>query len=266
MGRTGGLVTPKIAYGNSGGLTADKDVPENLKPNEVFIDALTLQGNGPWWVAFPGARLNGNMPDGSRALIIRSYKASFGGKTYTEPTISMPAFAARNLDLLIVPPKEVTEYKPGDTVELDVEWITLPRTADDYYGPNETFKRHLAENPSSWKTVYREAKGNDLKLKVDGGAVLNSYPIVIRAEKPEVRVEIQGGVGFVPVRFEGLRTGKGWALYRTVDGKDVKLDQSVHGNDYWQTDYDAGSRSFKVSFNLPLDGLENSTWTLKQGL
>ena len=200
---------------------------------------------------------------GSRALVIRSFKASLGGKTFTEPRISMPAMAARNLDLLIVPPREVTDYRPGDTVEMDLEWITLPRTAEDYYGPNEAFRRHLAGNPASWKTVYREARGNDLKVAADGGEVLNRYPIVIRAEKPEVRVEIRGGVGFVPVRFEGLPSAHGRALYRVVDGRDVRLDQSVHGNDFWQTDYDAGPRSYKMSFNLPLDGLERSTWVLK---
>jgi hypothetical protein len=203
------------------------------------------------------------MPDGSRALVIRSFKASFGGRTFTEPRISMPAMAARNLDLLIVPPKEVTDYKPGDTVEMDLEWITLPRTAEDYYGLNEAFRRHLADTPSSWKTVYREARGNDLKVTADGGAVLCHYPIVIRADKPEVKVEIRGGVGFVPVRFEGLPSAKGRALYRIDNGKEARLDQSVHGNDFWQTDYDAGTRSFKMSFNLPLDGLERSTWVLK---
>ncbi len=264
MGRTGGLVTPKIAYGDVGGLTAEKEVPETIKPNELFLDTIALPGSGPWWIAFPGARLrDGRMPDGSRALIIRGFKATFGGRTFTGPRISMPAMAARNLDLLIVPPKEVAEYKPGDTVDLDLEWITLPRAAEDYYGPNEAFRRHLADHPSSWKTVYREARGNDLNIKVDGGAMLNAYPVVIRTDKPEVRVAIRGGVGFVPIRFEGLPSTKGRALYRIVDGKDVKLDQSVHGNDFWQTDYDAGTRSFKMSFNLPLDGLEGSTWGLK---
>jgi hypothetical protein len=263
MGPTGGLVTPRIAYGNGGGLTAERHVPDSIKPKELFLDRVTLQGDGPWWVAFPGARCGGDMPDGSRALVIRSFKATFGGRTFTEPRISMPAMAARNLDLLIVPPGDIAEYKPGDSVDLDLEWITLPRTEEDYYGPNEAFRQHLAENPLSWKTVYREARGNDLKVTVDGGRLLCAYPIIVRAEKPEIRVEVKGGVGFVPARFEGLPSARGRALHRIVDGKCVRLDQSAHGNDFWQTDYDAGTRSYQMSFNLPLDGLERSTWVLK---
>jgi hypothetical protein len=176
----------------------------------------------------------------------------------------MPASAPGNLDLLLVPPTGVTAYQPGDRVELDLEWITLPRTADDYYGPNETFRQHMAENPRSWKTVQREAEGNDLKVSVAGGALLNRYPIIIRAEKPEVTVGIQGGVGFVPIRFEGLRHADACTLYRIVDGREVKLDQSVHGNDYWQTDYDVSTNSFRMTFNLPLDGLAASTWIFRQ--
>jgi hypothetical protein len=60
--------------------------------------------------------------------------------------------------------------------------------------------RHLADNPNSWKTTYREAKGNDLKIDISGGKVLSAYPLVIQVEKPEVTVTIQGGIGAVPIR------------------------------------------------------------------
>ena len=265
MGRTGGIVTPQVAYGNVDGLLVEREVPESLPPKDLLVDTTTLDGNGPWWVAFPGAaHPNSRMADGSRALVIRSYKATFAGKTYRQPTIRMPVFAARNVDLLLVPPDEVAEYQPGDAVELDLEWITLPRTADDYYGPNEALRQHLAEHPCSWKTVYREARGNDLQLEVAGGVVRSVYPILIRADRPVVQVSIRGGVGYVPLRFEGLETAHGWALYRTDGGSEVKLEQAVHGNDFWQTDYDAGSQTFQLTFNLPLDGQAASTWTLKR--
>jgi hypothetical protein len=163
---------------------------------------------------------------------------------------------------LLVPPAGVAAFKPGDTVEMDVEWITLPRGADDYCGPNAAFRKHLQENPSSWKTVHREATGNDLKLKATGGAVTHRYPIIIQVNRPEITVEIEGGVGSVPIRFDGLVTDAGYALYEEIDGRYVPLDQSVHGNDFWQTDYDADSNTYRMSFNLPLDGKEKSRWVL----
>jgi len=90
------------------------------------------------------------------------------------------------------------------------------------------------------------------------------YPIIIRTDSPEVEVDITGGVGYVPIRFEGLKTADGYSVYEIVDGKEKKLDQSVHGNDYWQTDYDGRTGTCKMTFNLPLDGKSTSKWKLKQ--
>ena len=77
MGPTREILTPKIAYGNREGLLSERDVPNDLKPGENFVQHLDLTGPGPWWVAYPGkthtdeSRTWGT---GSRALIIRSEK------------------------------------------------------------------------------------------------------------------------------------------------------------------------------------------------
>jgi hypothetical protein len=270
MGRTSNFETPKIAYGNANGLIKEIDVPKNLKVNDMVIDRLTLQGKGPWWVAYPGAFSNDGRDwgTGSRALIIRSYKGNLDGVTQTNPSISFQVYQTydegkANLDFMLTPPENVAQFKAGDDIKFDVEWITVPRIVDDYYGPNEALKKHLVENPKSWKTVYREAIGNDLKVSVSGGQIVQNYPLIISAESQEVKVNIDGGVGIVPIRFDGLLT-KDFSLYQILDGKEVKLDQAVHGNDFWQTDYDVKSNTFKVTFNLPLDGLAHSEWILKK--
>jgi hypothetical protein len=272
QGKTGQYATPKVAYGNRDGLLAEQDVPLGLKTGHCFIDRLPLEGKGPWWVAFPGAKhTNGrDWGTGYRAFVIRSYTAIINGKIYTQPTVSFPVSVPvhgpkneiSNVDLLLVPPREVTAFKPGDVIEMDVEWITLHRTADDYYGPNEAYRKHLVEQPCSWKTTYREAIGNDLRMTVRGGKVLKRYPIFIQAEKPAVEVTITGGVGFVPIRFEGLASIKEAVLTEVVNGKEIRLDQSVHGNDFWQADYDEGTRTYSLTYNLPLDNKPTSTWRL----
>ncbi|GAG08048.1 unnamed protein product, partial [marine sediment metagenome] len=242
----------------------------DLPARSVFKSQVALSGRGPWWVAFPGSFF-GSTRDwgtGSRALIIRSFEATLSGKAYRHPVVSFPAqvvdkarkLAGLNLDLVV--PRRVTQFMPGDTIEMDVEWITVPRVADDYYGPNKAFFAHLQENPRSWKTVYREAIGNDLRLSVTGGRALQNYPIVIAAERAKVEVAINGGVGIVPIRFEGLRSAADYTLFRRHNGQLTPLDQSVNGNDFWQTDYDAESNTYKMTFNLPLDGVGESTWIL----
>lgn len=268
LGRTGQYATPQIAYGNINGCIEELDVPANLKKHQLLLDKVELSGSAPWWVALPGAiHTSGkDWGTGYRALIIRDYKAVVDGKTYTNPTISAPVFtqSPTNLDIELLTPKGITEFKKGDSIELDLELITLPRIADDYYGPNEAFRKHLMDNPGSWKTAYREAKGNDLKVTVTGGKKLENYPVVIQIEKPEVTVAIKGGVGAVPICFKGLKSTTGYCLYQILNGKRTKFDQSVHGNDFWQSDYDVKTNSYKMSFNLPLDGLKESKWILTQ--
>ena len=81
---------------------------------------------------------------GYRAIIIRDFNAVIGGKRYSVPAFNAPIHVTSNIDLEIVPPAKITEFKKGDSVQMDVEFITLPRVADDYYGPNEIFRKHLA--------------------------------------------------------------------------------------------------------------------------
>ncbi|GAB6166078.1 hypothetical protein JCM19992_20780 [Thermostilla marina] len=271
MGRTHALVTPHIAYGNAAGLIEEADVPSGLKPGDVFRDHVTLAGDGPWWVAFPGAEYtNGrSWGTGYRALVVRSYHAVFGGKTYDRPTISFPVNRVQkdgrcDLDLLLVPPAEVGEFSPGDVVEASLEWITLPRNADDYYGPNETFRRHLAANPNSWKTTYREAIGNNLHVSVVGGQVAETYPIRIVVTDPEVTVTVRGGVGAVPITFEGLASPYGYTLFERLGERIVEVDQSIHGNDFWQTMSAPSGKRYARTYNLPLDGKPTSVWILRR--
>lgn len=266
LGRTSHYKCSQLAYGNVDGLIKQHDVPNELMSDQVFLENTKLTGPGPWWVALPGAKQTDgrNWGTGYRALIIRDYKIIAGGKTYTNPTIGAPVFNAnpKNIDIELLPPDGIMQFKKGDSILLDLELITLHRTADGYYGPNEAYRKHLIENPNSWKTAYREAKGNDLKVSVSGGKVLNNYPVAIEAESSEVTVTIKGGVGVVPISFEGLKSATGYSLYQLINGKRIKLNQSVHGNDFWQTDYGALADSYKITYNVPLDDLKESKWIL----
>ena len=69
--------------------------------------------------------------------------------------------------------------------------------------------------------------------------------------KMEVReFTFAGGLGYVPVTFEGLDSANGYRL--EVDG--VELDQSVHGNDFWQSDFNPSSGKWSRTYNLPAKG------------
>jgi hypothetical protein len=282
VGESHNYVTPRVAYGNLAGLIAEQTPPVGGKSGDLVVDRLELTGEGPWWVAFPEGKVL--LPPGrekfgtaAKALVIRSYKATFGGKTFTRPSITLAVHSTKpdgkaDLDLLLTPPAGVENYQPGDKVEMDLEWITVPHSSEEYYGPNEALRQHLAEFPGSWKTVHREAAGNNLTVNATCGTVTSRYPVIVQVEAPlttaqrrsesprRVVLDITGGVAQVPVRFEGLKTPHGFTLREEVDGKPVEFTQAVHGHDYWQADFDPVTKTYRLSFNLPTDGKPKSRW------
>jgi hypothetical protein len=289
---TGKVFCPKIAFGHRDGLIHELDAPKGLKANELFIKNIILTGPSPWWLGFPGSKVD-DKPSGSRGFVVRSYRATFSGKTCDSPTISLPvgqlgSDGRCHVDATIVPPAGIAHYKPGDSVELDIEIDVIPAEVDDYYGPNEAFRQHIAENPGSWKTFHRAAVANDLQVEVQGGKLLRNFPIIVKANPGAsmLRLKINGGAGAVPVRIEGLDTAKGWQLggasspEKSIDKflpglatftpslatrlspQTQPLDQSVHGNDFWETTLDPDTQTYSITYNLPLDGKPESTWIL----
>jgi hypothetical protein len=42
-------------------------------------------------------------------------------------------------------------------------------------------------------------------------------------------------------------------LFRKVKGRWQKVDQQVHGNDFWQTEYNAADGTWDITYNINLD-------------
>ncbi len=61
---------------------------------------------------------------------------------------------------------------------------------------------------------------------------------------------IDGGLGYIPITISGLRSNSPYDL--RVDGE--VLDQSVHGNDFWQCDFDPDAQSWSMTYNVPMGG------------
>lgn len=290
----GKVFCPKIAIGNRDGLIQELDAPGGLKVNETVLDHFALTGPAPWWVGFPGSKVQ-DQPSGSRGFVVRSYRAKFSGKTFDSPTLSLPvgeigAKGRCHVDATLVPPAEIATYQPGDLVEMEIEVDVVPAEPDDYYGPNEAFRKHLAENPGSWKTFHRAAVANDLQIEVQGGTLLHKFPVIVKADPGTrmIRLKIQGGAGAVPVRFEGLEApgdwqlgkvfpGGGWldeylpglakispGLAARIEPPTERLEQSVHGNDFWETTFDPDSKTYALTYNLPLDDQPETVWIMKK--
>ena len=243
----------RVAFGDANGLHAewepkfDKDVYDR--------SAVPMTGAQPW-VSIHGvdfSALGNGRAAASRGFIVRSWRATLGGKPAPQPHISFfcnERGKGNNRAVVeFAPPPGIKELLPGDFVEADLELVVFPADAAAYYGPDKEFKDALAGAANTWKPVRREAAGNALKCDAKHGSVLNPYPLKIAVDaKQTAEITIKGGLGYVPVTFTGLTSASGYAL--SVDGQ--RVDQSVHGNDFWQTDYDSTTQRWQQTYNIAL--------------
>lgn len=57
------------------------------------------------------------------------------------------------------------------------------------------------------------------------------------------------GLGYEPITFTGLTSPRGHALF--LD--DQPVNQSIHGRDFWQTDYDTVTQRWSRTYNVPIE-------------
>ena len=244
-----------VAVGDSGGLREEwQPVQAKDRFDRRHVE---LAGDQPW-VSVHGVERNAIRPGGTlatRGLIVRAWKAVLGGKPCRQPHASF--FATEwgrgnfRTTVELSPPPGVSELRPGDFVEAEVELVMLPADPPAYYGPNAAFRKALAQDAGTWRLVQREAAANALEVRLTAGKVASNYPLAVTVN-PEGRAAgtLSGGIGYVPVTFRGLKDYRDFVLL--VDG--VPLNQAVHGGDFWQTDYDVPSQRWQITYNLPRDG------------
>lgn len=242
----------RVAVGDAQGVREEWAPP--LSSGSYDRRSVPLVGEQPW-LSIHGvdrAVLRKGSAAASRGLILRSWRARLGGKDGVAPHFSTYGneWGKENFKTVIElsPPPGLTALIPGDFVEAEIELVVFPADANCYYGPSEPFRAALAAGADTWRLVHREASGNALRVTASQGTVQRSFPLVLavdRADKAEAVVN--GGLGWLPVAFTGLTNHRGFEL--RVNGQ--PFDQSVHGNDYWQTDYDPQTGTWSQTFNLP---------------
>ena len=198
----------------------------------------------------------------NRGIVIREWRARLGGKD-AQPWVAergavVGGTATSTID--IVPPPDVTQLVAGDFVEATIEHLVLPQAAADYYGPNEPLRAALATMHDSWRLVHREAVGNTRRVEVRKGRLIRLHPDVrVVAEDGRAEFTITGGLGYVPITITGLPTYRGGGF--TIDG--IPCDQAVHGNDFWQTDFDPETGTWSQTVTVPLS--ESADHTIRFG-
>ncbi len=243
----------KMAVGNESGLI--KEWNSQWGGDAYRTQPWQASGRIPWASLHETVRPENKQPSGwaNRGIVIRQWKARLGGKP------ASPWIAERGVDrgsndsstLDVLPPPGLARLEKGDFVEATIEHIVMPQYADDYYGPNEALRDALMQNENTWRMIAREAVGNDRRVEMIEGTVQHVYPdIRVGTDGDRATFKLTGGLAYVPVTFTGLRSHQGYVL--TINGQ--ALDQSIHGKDFWQTDYDPVTQRWSQTYNIPVVG------------
>lgn len=228
-------------------------------------EGLPLRGEQPWVSVhdIDHAALRPGNAAASRGLIIRSWAGRLGGQPAPLPHLSTLrteiAGGVLTTGLELVPPPGVTELRPGDFVEAELELVMFPALAADYWGKHRAFQAALARAADTWHLVHAEAAGNALRVRASHGTTESHYPVRVRAAADgRADFTFDGGLGAVPLTVAGVGAPRGFAL--RVDGRTI--DQAVHGHDFWQADVEPATGTWALTFNVPLEpGPHRVEWT-----
>ncbi|MDP4721304.1 MAG: LamG domain-containing protein [Akkermansiaceae bacterium] len=254
----------KMAVGNADGL--QKEWNTTWGGNTYRTEPLELGGLAPWISLHEGSSFGNHEVKGAwanRGIVVRSWKAKLGGKDASawmaEHGVKRGSSETSTADF--VPPPGVTRLEPGDYIEATFEHIVMPQSAEEYYGPNEALRAALAKDGNTWRMIQRESAGNNLEVNVSQGTLDRTQPDVrVTATATGADLTIKGGLAYLPVTFTGLPASTGYELL--VDGKAPA--QAIHGNDFWQTDFDPVTKTWSRTYNLPTTAGQPLNISLKQ--
>ena len=143
----------------------------------------------------------------------------------------------------------------GSTIDAVVEYVVVPHDISLYYGPSVDLSN---VDPSLFGTtniMEYLASQNSINVIATIGTLEQVQPTVITGVVDEVaaQFELEGGFGYSPITIQGLFRADGWQLQFLDNGVWSDVDQSVHGNDYWQTHWDEVSSTYALTFSIDTD-------------
>jgi hypothetical protein len=258
-----------LVYGNDAGVLG-QFTPSNLGTNNYSTAEIALSGTNPWIWSGDGKFMEapgGLSTETNNAIIIRSYAALLGGQVSNTPYFRERSNGSpqtlKPTQYCLVPPPNVTSFLQGDSIELLLESVCLPKQTSDYYGPNVNFNRALTRYGNTWELLYREAFGNRIQATSQTNPIQTKYPLTVSTINNTGLVAVTGGKGYVPIVFKGLSNINNPQLWSTRNNIWTLVDQSNYGKDFWQTEYDAETGLFELIYNVNQDITNDSIATIK---
>lgn len=252
----------KMAYGDTTGAAT-----EWLSTNEVMSTKRHKLSNITPWVSLHDTRLleNDKKTGGmaTRGFVIREWKATLGGKNspaYLQQknsnNLKLPLMQAE-----VVLPPGTNSLKKGDYIEATIEYLIPPKTSNVYYGENIEFKENLSKFANRWQIIARDAVLHEQKVQIKKGTLVQRYPdIKVKADQGNAQFIVRGKqYRYTPVTVSNLKSATQGQIF--VDGK--PLDQSLYGEDYYQTEFNAATGTWSKTYNIKFSGPDTHTVTFQ---
>ena len=267
----------RYAYGNVDGLfcdgdeCSDKGVPNhNTTGYASPVDrGIPLPGDAPWVMLYANTKTGGNLPEhyANVGFIVRDFRAEVGGVVLTTPHINVHRTRNGQSQMafeLGLPHEtgspwcgdacegETRMIPAGSTVRATIEYLVMPADKSRYYGLSDYLVAMAPEDYQSTAMALKLAADNQINVDIAVGELERTHPIEVQSVSGALAAEftIDGGLGYVPITIKGLSRHDGWRLQQMRDGAWQHVDQSVHGNDFWQTRYDGAVGAYELSFNV----------------
>jgi len=242
-----------VAWGHAGGLVAENSPkPES---GARLVTGWEARGESPWISLHGEARADAERTgQATRGVVVREWHAVLGGRSVPAPYfVAVGSRGTKSrLAAEIVPPPELTALEAGDHVEMLVELLTLPLTAERYYGPDTALRTALSAHANTWQMVQREAAANRPAIQLPDGTELRGWPLTLPAGgSREVAFTLRGGLGWIPFRLTGLTQPDAAELFRVTRAGRERVVQGYATRAFWQSDYDAATGRWSKTYNLP---------------
>ncbi len=262
----------RLAWGNANGVVEDRAVLNHQTTGYADNEdrGIPLEGPSPWVMLYDNQWTTEELPEhyADLAYVVRDFEANIGGTVITTPHINLHRTNNRvsqigfelglpfeaNAAWCGPPCNGQRNFIPaGSTVRATIEYLVPPADKGRYYGESD----YLTAMPNTqWRTTAMAldlAVGNHLSLESSIGQIRRIQPVEIDAAQGAVAAQftLTGGLGYVPITVHGLMRHDGWQLQKRIDNEWVAVDQSVHGNDFWQALFNGNDDTYSISWNIP---------------
>ena len=267
----------RYAYGDADGVVLDEAVPDH-KTTGYASDAdrgIPLPGEAPWVMLYDNQRDWDDLPEhyANVGFVVRAFEATIGDTVLTTPHINITRTnnAGSQMAFQLGLPHEAgspwcgapcqgkQRFVPaGSRVRATVEYLVPPADKSRYYGASAWLQAMAPELFDTPEMMRRLAADNRQTVAATLGAVRDVYPVQIDTALGQVAADLTlgGGLGRTAMTFHGLSRHDGWQLQRLVQGAWAPVDQSVHGNDFWQTTYDPDRRTWSLTWSVANEGTQ----------